>query len=723
MMTAISIRAKMAVSAAVLIALSMATVITLATLLMQQNSRAEAEARGQALLGEYAATIGQELNMVAATVATGVATVEGAISGPSVDRDLLGTLTQQFLRSRPDLVGMTLAFEPEAFGDGDAQFSDHPLTDETGRFVPYFYFDANGQIAVEHLDMSPEAGTEGWYDRPIRENRTLITPPYVYPVDGQDVLMTTISGVVRRDGRAQGILTADLALSDISARIGELRPFGEGRVALLGGDNLWVAHHDPARLGFPATAAELDGLGALTAGTAGQVIRDGVTMLKMADEIEFAGMSERWTLIMEVPRATVLSEVTATRNLTVLVAGAVLGVTLLLAWFGAQFISRPILAMTEVVKHLAAGDTRVEIPYGTRADEIGAIASAVAVFRDNALEARRLEGEAEAARREVDAERAREVARQTRIVHEIGAGLNRLASGDLSTQIESPASNPFPVEYDALRQSYNAALDRLARMMGQVTSAAEAVTTASREINSASDELSRRAETQAATLEQSSAALSELAESVRSTATRARAADGVSRTASEDSRQGVADVRRAIEAMRMIETSSQQINRITDVIDGIAFQTNLLALNAGVEAARAGDAGRGFTVVASEVRGLAQRASEAAQEIKTLISESAQHVGNGAELVQKAGVSLDSLNDRASELATYIAEIATAAAEQSSGLDQINSGVAELDAVTQQNAAVAEETTAASTSLAAKAEDLRQALAEFTTQTRHRAAA
>ena len=139
MMTAISIRAKMAVSAAVLIALSMATVITLATLLMQQNSRAEAEARGQALLGEYAATIGQELNMVAATVATGVATVEGAISGPSVDRDLLGTLTQQFLRSRPDLVGMTLAFEPEAFGDGDAQFSDHPLTDETGRFVPYFY--------------------------------------------------------------------------------------------------------------------------------------------------------------------------------------------------------------------------------------------------------------------------------------------------------------------------------------------------------------------------------------------------------------------------------------------------------------------------------------------------------------------------------------------------------------------------------------------------------
>ena len=714
----------MAVSAAVLIALSMATVITLATLLMQQNSRTEAEAHGRALLGEYAATIGQELNMVAAMVATGVATVEGVIAGPSVDRDLLGNLTQQFLRSRPDLVGMTLVFEPEAFGDGDARFRDHPLTDENGRFAPYFYFDQRGQIAVELLDMSPEAGTEEWYDRPMRENRTLITPPYIYPVDGQDVLMTTISGVVRRDGRPVGILTADLALSDISARIDQLRPFGDGRVALLGGDDLWVAHHDAARLGVTATDSELGEIGAaLSSGAAGQVVRDGVTKLQMVDQVRFEGMSEYWTLIMEVPRATILREVTSTRNLSVLVAGAVLAVTLLLAWLGAQFISRPIQKMTEVVKHLAAGDTNVDIPYRDRADEIGKIASAVAVFRDNALEARRLEAEAEAARQEVDAERAREMARQTRIVREIGDGLDRLASGDLSTQIESPTSNPFPIEYDALRQSYNTALQRLARMMGEVTTAAESVTLASREINSASDELARRAETQAATLEQSSAALSQLAESVRSTATRARAAQGVSRTASENSQQGVADVGRAIEAMRMIETSSQKINQITDVIDGIAFQTNLLALNAGVEAARAGDAGRGFAVVASEVRGLAQRASESAQEIKTLISESAQHVGNGAELVQKAGVSLDSLNDRASELAVYIAEIATAAAEQSSGLDQINSGVADLDAVTQQNAAVAEETTAASTSLASKAEDLRQALAEFTTQMRQRAAA
>ncbi|MFN3954032.1 MAG: methyl-accepting chemotaxis protein [Pararhodobacter sp.] len=708
-----SMRTKLAVAAAFLVACAVMAVIVLTTTLMYRASANEAEARGRALLGEYAATISQELNAITMMVNTGVAAIEGAIHNRVPSRDALGEMVMQMLRTRPDLVGMTLAFEPDALGGDDDLYLGHPYADAAGRFVPYFFFGASGEIEMDLLDMSPEAGTEEWYDRPIRENRTLITPPYHYPVEGVDVLMTTISGVVRNEGQAIGILTGDMALDRISARIGELRPFGDGRVYLVGGNDLWVAHHDQARLGTAVAPAEQTFLAGATSGEVYYVELEGVENLVLTDTVRFPGIQETWTLVMTVPRTTVFSNVTGTRNQAMLTAAAMMAVTMLVVWFGAQFVSRPILRMTRVMERLARGELETEIPYGGRGDEIGAMSSAVTVFRDNAAEARRLEAEAAASRAEREALARTEAARQDRVVTEIGAGLERLAGGDLTGRIHSPEHDPFPAEYDALRQSYNDVLDRLSEVMGRIADVASSVRSGSDEINAAAGELSGRAESQAATLEQSAAALNELTESVRSTAQRSSAAETASRDAREGAKAGVDVVKNAVKAMQRIEASADQITRIIGVIDDIAFQTNLLALNAGVEAARAGEAGRGFAVVASEVRGLAQRASESAREIKGLIEESTAQVESGSELVRKTGTSFEELLARATEVAGLIGEIAVAASEQASGLDQINAGVTELDMVTQQNAAVAEETTAATTSLTAKAEELRRALSEF----------
>ena len=711
--SSLSMRTKLAVAAAFLVACAVMAVIVLTTTLMYRASANEAEARGRALLGEYAATISQELNAITMMVNTGVASIEGAIHNRVPSRDALGEMVMQMLRTRPDLVGMTLAFEPDALGGDDDLYLGHPYADEHGRFVPYFFYGASGEIEMELLDMSPEAGTEEWYDRPIRENRTLITPPYLYPVEGVDVLMTTISGVVRNEGQAIGIMTGDIALDRISNRIGELRPFGDGRVYLVGGNDTWVAHHDPARLGASVAAEEQSFLAAANTGEVYYVELGGTETMVLTASVTFPGIQESWLLVMTVPRATVFANVTATRNQAMMAAAALMVVSLLVVWFGAAFVSRPILRMTRVMETLAKGDLETEIPYGGRGDEIGAMSSAVQVFRDNAAEARRLEAEAEASRAEREALARIEAERQNRVVSEIGSGLERLAAGDLTGPIDSPAHDPFPAEYDALRQSYNDVLDRLSEVMGRIAEVASSVRTGSDEISAAASELSGRAESQAATLEESAAALNELTESVRSTAARSSAAETASRDAREGARSGVDVVKSAVEAMRRIEASADQITRIIGVIDDIAFQTNLLALNAGVEAARAGEAGRGFAVVASEVRGLAQRASESAREIKGLIEESTAQVENGSELVRKTGTSFEELLARATEVAGLIGEIAVAASEQASGLDQINSGVTELDMVTQQNAAVAEETTAATNSLTEKAEELRRALGEF----------
>ena len=376
-------------------------------------------------------------------------------------------------------------------------------------------------------------------------------------------------------------------------------------------------------------------------------------------------------------------------------------------------LSRRLGNLVQQTTRLAEGDLSVEITDADGSGDLAQMGRALSVFKDNATA--RLHAEEEARRTEALAneKQEQERRRQTRVVRDVEDALTRLAQGELTHAIPSPAHDPFPAEYEELRSAFNTVAANLADTMSRIVSVAEQVRGGSEEITSAAQDLSGRAETQAATLEQSAAALNELTESVRSTAALAKTAENVTRDNRHIAEEGTEIVRDAIAAMQKIEKSSDQINRIIGVIDDIAFQTNLLALNAGVEAARAGEAGRGFAVVASEVRGLAQRASESAREIKGLISESAQQVEAGSSLVTRTGGSLEQILHKAKDVSDQASSIAIAAADQSSALGEINSGVNQLDQVTQQNAAVAEETNAAAGSLQQQADILLGELSKF----------
>ncbi|WP_297339305.1 methyl-accepting chemotaxis protein [Pseudophaeobacter sp.] len=307
---------------------------------------------------------------------------------------------------------------------------------------------------------------------------------------------------------------------------------------------------------------------------------------------------------------------------------------------------------------------------------------------------------------------ATDVTQRRKDTEDIANGLAAMASGDLAHHVQVSSIEDLSV----LGSSLNQAMKQLSQAMDTVKSVSVAVSSTAHEINGSTSDLSNRTETQAATLEQTAAALEELTATVRSAAEGAKQVEDIVANATAAAKGSNLVVQDAIVAMDQIQGSSDKISRIISVIDDISFQTNLLALNAGVEAARAGDAGRGFAVVASEVRALAQRSTEAAGEIKQLISESSNHVSQGVDLVGKAGVELNAIIENVGNISGHVSNIARGAQEQSITLEEINTGVSQLDAVTQQNAAMVEETTAASQILANDAANLAQQVDKFNTQ-------
>ena len=254
---------------------------------------------------------------------------------------------------------------------------------------------------------------------------------------------------------------------------------------------------------------------------------------------------------------------------------------------------------------------------------------------------------------------------------------------------------------------------RLNALVRDLRLSAHAVGDASERIAAGNAELAARTEQQASSLEETAASIEELAAVVRQNIDSAGRATSLARTAATLAQEGGEAVGGVTQSMQRIQRSAKQVAEIVGLMDEIAFQTNLLALNAAVEAARAGDQGRGFGVVAQQVRHLAQRSGEAARDIKKLVGAAVAEANDGGRAADRASAAMEKTTQAAQEAAELVAQIARATQEQGQGIEQVNATVAQLDTVTQSNASLVQEVSGLTEGLLEQSRELVAAAGRF----------
>ncbi|WP_106476665.1 methyl-accepting chemotaxis protein [Phytohalomonas tamaricis] len=607
-------------------------------------------------------TIAQMLAQSSAMMAEGG---EGEAPALQITREELSNMVRQTVLSHPMLLDAFIGWEPNAFGN-DSEYAGHESDGygSDGRFMPWWYRDANGKVAVLPLGDTMESETrqpsgvrEGEYYLCTRETlRPCIIDPAPYDYNGKSVMVTSFNVPIVVNGEFRGSAGADLSVDFIQQLLDEANQSlykGAGEMALIAPRGGLVAYtRDSTQLGQPASAVlgqnVTENLSQLSDGHALNKHDAANGLIQLYFPFEIGDTGVRWTLLIQLPEAAVLadlqvlqSDLQAQRNADIagmMLAGLLVAALGLVAiWIVGRSIARPLRYLADSMRDIASGD------------------------------------------------------------------------GDLTRRLPVNGRN----EIAELALQFNAFASKINHVMLGVRDSSETVKLASAEISMGSNDLSQRTEQTAASLEESAASMEELTGTVENSASSARQASQLAVEAAQSAERSGSEIQRIVTTMGEISEASHRIVDIIGVIDSIAFQTNLLALNASVEAARAGEQGRGFAVVAEEVRSLANRSTKAAKDIKALIDASSAKTATGTVLVENAGTAMNDLVARVRRVTDVIGEISAAADEQSLGIGQVNQAVAQLDNVTQQNAALVEESAAAAESLRQEAERLAAAVGAF----------
>jgi len=558
------------------------------------------------------------------------------------DRRALNAYIRLVEQQNHDYAGSWLDMAPLAFDGKDAAFGA-PVNDEilgqpnTGRVSLLWLPDANGAVKADDSEGTPfdQVVEKEYYKAAVTARKDLVTEPYLD--DLTKLLMASAVAPVMAEGKVIGVAGVDVSLRGLTDMVNSQHPMGDGFMAVISAGGLYAAHPDASRLSKPTDDLPPEAKAAMTKGASfeGQVQLAGSQQYLHLSPVRFGSSPKVWYVLVAVPESTIMAEANYLTRVSLLIGLLGIGLVSLAAWKVGRGIARPVQAMTRSMAQLAGGDMTIAIPAMDQQDEVGEMARAVDVFKQNMIRAAALDAQQKREWAEREARTARLEALQAEFDQQGGALIEDLARAA-------------------------AEMENTARHLHEI---AEQTTSQSVSVAASAEQSTNNVQTVAAATEELTASIGEIRSQVEDSARMAETA--------------VADARQTDATVDALAISAQKIGEVVDIIRAIAEQTNLLALNATIEAARAGEAGKGFAVVANEVKNLANQTARATEEIVTQIAEIRTIADNSVQSIRGIGHIIEEISGIAGAISSSVEQQGVATHEISSNIHQAASGARE----------------------------------------------
>jgi len=605
---------------------------------------------------------------------------------PEERRTELNFMLESLAEANPDFVGVWAGFEANALDGMDAAFANTPGTDSTGKFGSY-YQNVNGTVTLSALG---NFTVEDYYRTSFSSGNEGLIEPYFEDIGGKQVLITSLTVPITRNGRTIGVAGVDLTLTEIHDLVSQITPYGTGIAGVFSHTGIIVAHPDPSRLGRQMRETESDTVGEYL-DTFANAVSSGSSLSAMffspslnADfhlvthPLFAGGSTTPWATAILVPQATIMAPVYQMLRVIIIIGVAVLLITTVIIFFISRSITAPLKSMEKVFNIIGEGDFTPTLT-ATSKDEIGNISRS---FNETLEKIRTL---------------IKTIKKQAASLSEIG---NDLANNMNQT---AAAVNQITANIQSIK----------GRIINQSASVTETNATME-QVTININKLNTHVENQTHNVNQASAAIEEMVANIASVTDTLVKNGGNVKTMQDASEVGRVGLQEVASDIQEIARESAGLMEINAVMENIASQTNLLSMNAAIEAAHAGESGKGFAVVAAEIRKLAESSSTQSKTISDVLKKIKSSIDKITKSTENVLTKFGAIDTSVKTVAQQEENIRNAMEEQGQGSKQILNGIEQVTSITRNVKAGSDEMLVGAQEVIKESQNLEKATQEIT---------